>query len=143
LTNNARTGVATDSVEVSGTADGRIAMARTDFTMALDRTKEIELGTVGHASGRQTSRPVWFVREGSTLFLLPLTGSASHWFRNVLHTPEVHLAAGGVGCDVTVRPITDTEDVRRVVDVFRAKYGDADVANYYQHPDVAVEATLD
>jgi hypothetical protein len=70
-------------------------MAFADFRNALKDTNEIELTTTGRISGRQSSRPVWFVLEGGTLCLLPVTGSDSQWYKNVLKTPTIRLAAGG------------------------------------------------
>jgi len=113
-----------------------------DFQTALDSTSEIELTATGRVSGRRTSRPVWFVREGDRLFLLPVTGSASQWYRNVVKTPAIHLAARGEEYDATATPVTDRGQVAHVVDDFRAKYGARDVAEYYPNPDVAVEVAL-
>ena len=39
-------------------------MAFADFENALNDTNEVELTTTGRTSGRESSRPVWFVREG-------------------------------------------------------------------------------
>jgi hypothetical protein len=117
-------------------------MAIADFVRALNSTDEIELGTVGRVSGQQSSRPVWFVHEGDTLYLMPITGADSQWYRNVLRTPQLHLAADGQQADVEGRAITDPADVRRVADGFRAKYGAGDVAKNYREPEVAVEARL-
>jgi hypothetical protein len=117
-------------------------MGSADFETALDSTSEIELTATGRVSGRRTSRPVWFVREGDKLFLLPVTGSASQWYRNVVKTPAIRLAARGADYDVTATPVTDSSQVAHVVEDFRAKYGARDVAEYYPNPDVAVEVPL-
>ena len=117
-------------------------MAIADFVRALDSTDEIELGTIGRVSGQRTSHPVWFVQDGDTLYLMPITGVDSQWYRNVLRTPQLHLAADGQQADVEGLPITDAEGVRRVADGFRAKYGADDVARFYRDPQVAVEARL-
>lgn len=42
---------------------------------ALQSTRKIELTVTGRKSGRESSRPVWFVQEGDKLFLLPVGGS--------------------------------------------------------------------
>jgi deazaflavin-dependent oxidoreductase (nitroreductase family) len=117
-------------------------MALTDFETALNDTNEIELTTTGRVSGRQTSRPVWFVRQGELLHLLPVTGSSSQWYKNVLKTPTTRLAAGGARYSATAKPLTDPGQVAQVVDSFRAKYGARDVEEYYPNPDVALEITL-
>ena len=117
-------------------------MARTDFRSALERTDEIELGTLGRVSGKRTSRPVWFVHHGDALFLLPVGGSDSQWYRNVVADPGLHLTADGAELDTQGEPITDPARVRGVVDDFRAKYGADQVAEYYPKTDVAVQAQL-
>jgi uncharacterized pyridoxamine 5'-phosphate oxidase family protein len=68
-------------------------MAVADFKNALNDTNEIELTTTGRTSGRQSSRPLWFVTRGESLYLLPVTGSDSQWYKNVLKTPTIGLAA--------------------------------------------------
>jgi hypothetical protein len=70
-------------------------MAFADFKNALNDTNEIELTTTGRTSGRQSSRPLWFVTQGESLYLLPVTGSDSQWYKNVLKTPTIGLAAAG------------------------------------------------
>jgi F420H(2)-dependent quinone reductase len=81
-------------------------MAFADFRNALNDANEIALTTTGRISGRQSSRPVWFVLEGETLYLLPVTGSDGEWYKNVLKTPTIRLAAGGPA-RVGVRPAAD------------------------------------
>jgi hypothetical protein len=117
-------------------------VAVTDFETALNETSEVEVTTVGRVSGRETSRPVWFVREGDRLYLLPVAGSGSQWYKNLLKTPTMRLTAGGAEYRSSVNPVTDRKKVGQVVENFRAKYGARDVAEYYPNPDVAVEIEL-
>jgi hypothetical protein len=117
-------------------------MAFADFRNALSDTNEIALTTTGRISGRQSSRPVWFVLEGGTLYLLPVTGSDSQWYKNVLKTPTIRLAARGTEYSARATPLIDAARVDEVVDSFRVKYGTRDVETYYPKHDVAVEITL-
>jgi hypothetical protein len=117
-------------------------MSISDFKKALTETDEVELTVTSRASGRETSRPVWFVQEGDTLYLLPVKGSDSHWFKDVLKTPSIRLTANDVAISAVARPITDPQRVRDVVDKFRAKYGADEVKKYYSKFDVAVEVPL-
>lgn len=117
-------------------------MALSDFETALDKTTQIDLTATGRVSGRQTSRPVWFVRQGDTVYLLPVSGSGSQWYRNVLKTPAIRLAADGAEYQATARPVTDQGTVSQVLDKFSAKYGGGAVREYYPHQDVAVEVPL-
>src|SRR5262250_3276171 len=106
-------------------------MTLQQFTNALNSTKEIELTVIGRRTGRKSSRPVWFVREGSTIHLLPVTGSDSDWYKNVLEHPELTLGAAGATWTGRAIPITDRAQVQQVVEKFRQKYGDGDVKKYY------------
>jgi hypothetical protein len=117
-------------------------MTTARFATALDDTDEIQLTTTGRVSGNQTSRPVWFVRQDRKLYLLPVTGSGSQWYKNILKAPGIRLAASGTTYTTSATPVTDPSAVARVVDDFRGKYGEQDVAAYYPHPDVAVEISL-
>jgi hypothetical protein len=114
----------------------------TDFETALNDTNEIELTITGRVTGRETSRPVWFVRQGEKLYLLPVAGSETQWYKNVVKTPAMRLTAGRTQCRTSGKPVTDPGKVSEVVDDFRAKYGARNVAQYYPSPDVAVEVEL-
>lgn len=117
-------------------------MAREEFTEALKRTDEIELTTTGRVSGRKISRPVWFVQEGATLYLLPVKGSDSDWYKNVLKNPTITLAAKGVTWTGQAIPITEAARVHEAVEKFRTKYGSGEVKKYYSKFDVAVKVPV-
>jgi len=117
-------------------------MANEEFSKALEVSREIGLTVTGRKSGREISVPVWFVREGGKLYLVPVNGSDSDWYKNVLNTPMIRLAAGGAQLSATATPITDPARVGEILDMFRAKYGAQDVEAYYPKQDVAVEVPL-
>ena len=117
-------------------------MPASDFETALDSTNEIDLTTTGRVSGKPTSRPVWYVRRGDQLFLLPVTGSQSQWYKNLLKVPTIRLAAGKSEFAANAVPLTKPDIVSEVVERFRDKYGAGDVGQYYPNPDVAVEVNL-
>ena len=117
-------------------------MTLTEFKKALESTEEIQLVVTGRASGREISNPVWFVQEGEKLYLLPVKGSDSDWFKNALKSPRITLAVNGVTTTAKAKPITDTAKIRDVVQKFRAKYGADEVKKYYSKFDVAVEVPL-
>ena len=117
-------------------------MTTADFTQALASTRELEITVTGRKTGRTISLPVWFVHEGHTLYLLPVKGSDSHWYKNLLRTPTMQASARGTAVAVQARPITDANTVRNIVDKFRAKYGAADVQRYYSKFDVGIEVSL-
>ena len=117
-------------------------MADDELKKALETSREIELTVTGRTSGREIAKPVWFVREGAKLYLVPVRGSDSDWYKNVLKTPSIRLAAEGAHLDATATPTSDATRVEQVLGKFRAKYGARDVEAYYPRQDVAVEVRL-
>ena len=108
----------------------------------LSRYREINITVTGRKSGRTISIPVWFVSEDNKLYLLPVTGSDTQWYKNVLKNPSIQIEAGGAKADRKVALVTDPKQVASVVEKFRAKYGSSDVKKYYSKFDVAVLADL-
>jgi len=117
-------------------------MATSEFKKALASTRELEITVTGRTSGRKISQPVWFVHEGDRLYLLPVKGSDSHWYKNITRTPTMTVAAGGTKLTADPKRITDANTVKQVADKFRVKYGAADVQKYYSKFDVSVEISL-
>ena len=112
------------------------------FEHALSTAEELELTVTGRRSGRPSTRPVWFVREGDTIYLLPVTGSDSEWFKNVLKNPTITLTADGVSWTGRAIPMADPAEVREVVEKLLKKYGAGEIAKYYSKLDVAVRGAL-
>jgi deazaflavin-dependent oxidoreductase (nitroreductase family) len=117
-------------------------MALGEFAKALKSTDEITITVTGRVCGRKISNPVWFVQEGETLYLLPVKGSDSDWYKNVLKTPTITLTAKGTKWNAKATPITDAAKARDVAEKFRARYGAGDVKKYYSTFDVCVEVPL-
>jgi hypothetical protein len=118
-------------------------MALKDFTTALAKTDEIEIAVMGRSSGRKITLPVWFVEDGKALYLLPVKGSDTEWYKNLLKNRTIGLAAKGVKWSARkITVIRDTVRVRKVTDMFRSKYGAGEVKKYYSKFDVAVTIPL-
>jgi deazaflavin-dependent oxidoreductase (nitroreductase family) len=113
-----------------------------DLKTRLSRLREITITVTGRKSGRAISMPVWFALEEGKLYLVPVTGSDTQWYKNVLSNPSIRVQAGGAEAELKVVPITDHKNVASVVEKFRAKYGAGDVKKYYSRFDVAVTADL-
>jgi deazaflavin-dependent oxidoreductase (nitroreductase family) len=108
----------------------------------LSRLNEITITVTGRKSGRPISVPVWFVLEDGKLYLLPVSGSDTQWYKNTLKTPSFRIDAGGDTAELRALPVTDTKQVSSIVEKFRAKHGAGDVKKYYSKFDVAVLANL-
>jgi deazaflavin-dependent oxidoreductase (nitroreductase family) len=112
-----------------------------NFIAALQHSDQIDITVTGRNTGRQITLPVWFVTEGGQLYLVPVRGSDSDWYKNVLATPNMKLTGDGTSVTGTATPISP-DRVRVTVDKFRDKYGADQVAAYYPKTDVAVEVSL-
>jgi hypothetical protein len=93
----------------------------------LARYRQIKISVIGRSSGQTLSIPVWFVLEGKNLYLVPVLGSDTQWYRNVLKNPSIRIEARGVGEEFRAVPIVDAKTVKSVVEKFREKYGAKDV----------------
>lgn len=106
----------------------------------LSRYREINITVTGRKSGRAISNPVWFVLDKDKLYLLPVQGSDTQWYKNVLKNPSIRIDARGAQGEFRAVPIKDAALVSPVVEKFREKYGAADVKKYYSKLDVAILA---
>jgi hypothetical protein len=118
-----------------------MAARNDDLKDRLSRSREIKIGVTGRKSGRVISIPVWFVFEDNKLYLLPVQGSDTQWYKNVLKKPSIRSDAGGAAAELKVVLVTEATQVSSVVEKFRAKYG-TDVKKYYSKFDVAVFAQM-
>jgi hypothetical protein len=124
----------------------------------LARYREIKITVIGRKSGKKISIPVWFVFEEEkskedkskkdkskkgTLYLLPVQGSDTQWYKNVFHNPSIWIDARDAEAEFRATPVTNPTVVKSVVEKFRAKYGAKDVKKYYSKLDVAVMVRVD
>jgi deazaflavin-dependent oxidoreductase (nitroreductase family) len=105
----------------------------------LAKSSEIYITVTGRKSGRTISLPIWFVWEDGKLYLLPVKGSDTQWYKNILKKPAMRIEAGGAEAELKVTPVTEPKQVSSVIEKFRAKYA-GDVKKYYSKFDVAVFA---
>ncbi len=111
-----------------------------DLKDRLSRSSEINLSVTGRKTGRTISQPVWFVLDDEKIYLLPVKGSDTQWYKNVLKAPSIKIGVRGTDTDFQAVPVTDQKQVSAVIEKFRGKYGAGDVKKYYSKLDVAVVA---
>lgn len=87
----------------------------------LARYREIKLSVIGRKSGKMISRPVGFVAQGDRLYLLPVEGSDTQWYQNVLKNPTIRIEARGGDAEFQGKPLTDPRAVSPVVEKSREK----------------------
>jgi hypothetical protein len=118
------------------------SMNSSETQKVLDASEELQITVIGRRTREEHSTPVWFVREGKTVFLLPVKGSKNQWYKNMKKYKHIKISSGKLSLDLPARPITESKKVESVVDRFRKKHGAADVKRYYSIFDAAVELTL-
>jgi len=117
-------------------------MNSSEIQKTLDSSVELQITVIGRKSGREFSTPVWFVREGKTVFLMPVRGSKNQWYKNVLKSRRIKISSGKVSVELPANTISDSKRVPSVADKFRKKHGATDVKKYYTGFDAAVELNL-
>ena len=118
-------------------------MAQAGFTKALQDREEVTITVMGRRSGREIKFPVWFGVDGKTLTLVPIHGSRSQWYKNLIADPTITVRAGRQEVTGKGRPTQERAVVQRVLEQFRKKYTARLVAQYYDHPDAIVEVPIE
>ncbi len=119
-------------------------MAREAMLQRLRSSREVNITVKGRRSGRDISLPVWFVLDEArpSLWLLPIRGSRSPWFRNLEADPRVRLEVGGESLSARASVQRDSAVVQDIVERFKARYTAREFERYYSGVDVAIEVPL-
>jgi len=91
-------------------------MKESELKERLTRYRQIKLSVIGRKTGQAISIPVWFLLEGEKLYLLPVQGSDTQWYKNVLKNPSIKIKAGGTEAELKAIPTTDAKQVWSVVE---------------------------
>ena len=119
-----------------------ILMSKDDVYRKSNKASEIMLSVKGRKTRKQIPRPVWFSFEGNTLHLLPVEGSDTQWYNNVLADPEFKISVDDIEIFTTGKTIADPARVREIAQKFRSKYGEGNIKKYYPKINVAVEVVI-
>jgi hypothetical protein len=89
----------------------------------IARDRQIKITVIGRKSGDKISIPGWFVLEGDKLYLLPVKGSDTQWYRNVLLAwirTTVTMAAFGFGTVAFFRAVRERSPAPESIHLHRA-----------------------
>ena len=117
-------------------------MSSEDFKKSLERKSEVNITTIGRKSSKPRTNTVWFVQEQNKVYLLPVSGSKSQWFKNIQAKPRIVFASEKNEIQVEAKPSTDKKFVEGVKKKFEAKYDREEIEKYYTGFDAAVEVTI-
>ena len=112
--------------------------SRNELREQLATIRQIHITVIGRTSGRRIRLPVWFVPQGTGLLLLPVRGSDTQWYRNVLRNTVVRVSARGLEAEFRAAPIRRATSVSSVIRKFGRNYGARIVKQLYFKFDVAV-----
>jgi hypothetical protein len=93
-------------------------MSKSDLHQRLNRASEITLSVKGRKSGKDIPRPVWFVHEGNTLYLLPVQGSDTNWYKNFQEDKTLKISVSGEEIPTKGKPISDSNRVDDILNKF-------------------------
>ena len=131
--------------------DGRATMLETGkammpvdaFALGLKKGREIKISVIGRNSGRKITLPVWFVHEDDALWLLPVHGSKTQWYQNVLKNPAITMKVGKEERTLKAQVLKTATSVGKVIQSFQQKYTPKTITKLYPGPlDVAVKLKL-
>ena len=114
-------------------------MADDALTQALKKRRQISITVIGRRTGRSIKIPVWFVSDDKALWLLPVNGSRTQWYRNLKKNRAITIQAGSPRRDFRARLLKNAPAVRKVIQRFREKYTAAQIKRWYTGLDVAVQ----
>jgi deazaflavin-dependent oxidoreductase (nitroreductase family) len=114
-------------------------MAEDEFQKALRRRRQISITVTGRRTGRAVTIPVWFVSDDRAIWLLPVSGSDTQWYRNLEKDRAITIQAGEVRSDFRARLLKEEQAVSDVIQQFREKYSPEEIKHWYTRLDVTVQ----
>ena len=117
-------------------------MSIEDFARALSKGRELNITVRGRKSGREYSMPVSFVLKGNTIHLLPVKGSSSSWYRNILKNRVMKIAIEDRSLEVKAIPTDEPDKVKETVRLFEENFGADHLDKWYSGRDVCVRIRL-
>lgn len=97
---------------------------------AVKDRSTLRITTRGRRSGRPHTVTIWFVAEGTTLYLGTLSARRD-WVRNVAKTPEAEFEVDGSRLRGRVSTVTDPDEVARVNARLAGKYWMAWIGSWF------------
>jgi len=109
----------------------------------LDRHKTVRLTTRGRKSGEPRTVIIWFVADGPRRVRVQhVAGTPAQWYRNLIADPEVTLDFGDGPIVAQARPITDGDEVQRVLASIRRRYWTAPLIQWFGRKATPVAAEI-
>jgi deazaflavin-dependent oxidoreductase (nitroreductase family) len=105
-----------------------------EVSAAFERIRDestIELTTVGRRSGKQHTKPIWFVVSDGKVLVQAGKEGGTDWYRNLRKTPLVTLRQGEYTFRARAVPVADPAQVERIHRLFTDKYLSARMLSWF------------
>jgi hypothetical protein len=90
----------------------------------IGAAEELRIRSLGRDGTLRNPTIIWVVRQGEDLYVRPVNGRTSGWFRRTQVRQEGHIHCGGVDKDVTFVAVDAVDEVNTAIDAaYRTKYG--------------------
>ncbi len=109
----------------------------------LDSEIDVSLETTSVLGGAKPIS-VWFAEKDGLLYSLPNQGIDTPWYIEVVKNPRVSISTKGRKVNGNASPVRDPEQVKRIIRLFKDKYGQRNFENYVgNRANVGVKIVLD
>ena len=97
----------------------------------ITRHSTVELTTTGRKSGKEHTKPIWFVVDGGKILLQAGKDGKTDWYQNLLKTPAVTARQGDYTFRGKAVPVTDPARVEKIHRLFLDKYTTAWLLSFF------------
>ena len=88
----------------------------------IGTAEELRIRSLGRDGTLRNPTIIWVVRQGEDLYVRPVNGRTSGWFRRTQVRQEGNIHCGGVDKDVTFVAVDGADEVNTAIDAaYRAK----------------------
>ena len=105
-----------------------------EVAAALDRIRyrsTIELTTTGRKTGKEHTKPIWFVVSDGKIIVQAGKDGKADWYQNLLETPAALVRRDGYLFRVRAKPVTDPARVEAIHRMFLDKYTSAWLLSFF------------
>ena len=88
----------------------------------IGNAEELQIASLRRDGTLRNPVTIWVVRVGDDLYVRPVYGRTSAWFRGTQSRHEGHIRAGGIDKDVSFVEETDPEVNEQIDAAYRTKY---------------------
>lgn len=88
----------------------------------IGKTEELQIAALQSDGRLRKPVTIWVVRVGDDLYVRPVNGRTSAWFRGTQERSQGHIHAGGIEKDVAFVEAPDSSLSDQIDAAYRAKY---------------------